>query len=81
MKPFGRREEETRVVELVTPSLRKTADPAIAVAAPVAGLQLQLRAKIMEQLDPAAISRMTAELCAPSWSRSFTRSRHRSGCN
>jgi pilus assembly protein CpaF len=62
MKPFGRREEETRVVELVTPSLRKTADPAIAaVAAPAAGLQLQLRAKIMEQLDPSAISRMTPE--------------------
>jgi pilus assembly protein CpaF len=61
MKPFGRREEEMRVVELVTPSLRKIADPPIAVAAPVVGLQLQLRAKIMEQLDPAAISRMTPE--------------------
>jgi pilus assembly protein CpaF len=61
MKPFGRREEETRVVELVTPSLRKTADPASAVVPPVAGLQLQLRAKIIEQLDPSAISRMTPE--------------------
>ena len=61
MKPFGRREEATRVVELVTPPLRKTAEPAVAVAAPVAGLQLQLRAKIIEQLDPAAISRMTPD--------------------
>jgi pilus assembly protein CpaF len=61
MKPFGRREEETHVMGLVTPSPRKAADPAIAVAAPVAGLQLQLRAKIMEQLDPGAVSRMTPD--------------------
>jgi pilus assembly protein CpaF len=57
MKPFGRRSEQTAPAEVVA-----LPRPLVPAAASDTGLQLRLRAKIMEQLDSSAIAAMSPDI-------------------